>query len=102
MELRFDIPDDLFEKIAEIVVRKLKPLLDNNHPDDDLIFDVKGLCEYLKVSEKWIYERTHLNEIPYIKIKGLLRFRKKDIDRWLNSYHTPAVDTPKRALRAIK
>ncbi len=103
MEIRLNIPDELIEEITHRVVNKLKPLLaKQSDPDSDVIFDVKGLCEYLKVSDKWVYDRTHFNEIPYIKIKGLLRFRKKDIDRWLNSYHTPAVDTPKRALRAIK
>ncbi len=103
MEVKFNIPDELVEEIAQRVISKLMPLLSKqNNPDNDILFDVKGLCEYLNVSDKWVYERTHQNEIPFIKVGGLLRFRKKDIDRWLNSYHTPAVDTPKRTLRAVK
>jgi hypothetical protein len=30
-----------------------------------------------------------------------LRFRQRDIDKWLNSFNIPAVSTPKRILRAI-
>ena len=91
------------ESIAQRVVELLKPILykDGKH-EDDVIFDVRGLAEYLKVSTKWIYERTQFKEIPYQKIKGLLRFRKKDIDRWLNSHSVPAINTPERILRAVK
>ena len=97
MDLRLNIPEALIEKIAQKVIKEIKPLLSNHeNTDNDIIFDVKGLSEYLRVSDKWVYERTHLNEIPFIKVGGLLRFRKKDIDRWLNSYYTPAVDTSKK------
>ena len=74
----------------------MKPLVacSGSTRDMDTIFNVKGLSEYLKVSPKWIYERTHLKEIPFIKVLGQLRFRKKDIDKWLLSYSIPVVDTP--------
>ncbi len=52
-----------------------------------------------KRAKKWIYERTHLKEIPYKKVKGVLLFRKKDIDKWLDTHNVPAVDAPKRAIR---
>jgi len=71
----------------------LKPVVSGNgkHEAEDIIFDVKGLQAYLKVSKKWIYERTHLKEIPHLKINGQLRFKKKDVDKWLNNYHVVAV-----------
>jgi len=97
------IPEELVNQIADKVFDKLKPLISGNGKhEDDVIFDVRGLAEYLKVSTKWIYERTQFKEIPYQKIKGLLRFRKKDIDRWLNSHSVPAINTPERILRAVK
>ena len=95
-------PQDI-EAIADKVIEKLKPLIaDNGRHKEDVIFDVPGLAKYLKVSTKWIYERTQFKEIPYQKIKGLLRFRKKDIDRWLNFHSVPAINSPERILRAIK
>ena len=80
MKAEFETGD--IEAIAQRVVELLRPLLSSNGKhEDDVIFDVRGLAEYLKVSTKWIYERTQFKEIPFKKIKGLLRFRKKDIDR---------------------
>lgn len=92
------------EAIAQRVTELLKPLLSSNgkHEAEDVIFDVKGLCDYIHVSDKWIYERTHLKEIPYLKVNGLLRFRKKDIDKWLSSFNVPTTNTPERILRAVR
>lgn len=102
MKVQFEQED--IQDIALKVVELLKPILSGNgrHEAEDTIFDVKGLCDYLHVSDKWIYERTHLKEIPHLKVNGLLRFRKKDIDKWLNSFNVPAVNTPERILRAVK
>ncbi len=97
-------PEDI-QAIAEKVTEMLKPILvsnGNTKPESDVIFDVKRLQVYLNVSDKWIYERTHLKEIPHIKSKGLLRFRKKDIDKWLNQFNVPTTETHERILKRIK
>lgn len=80
------------EVIAQRVVELIKPILSSNGKKEveDTIFDVRTLAEYLKVSKQWIYERTHLKEIPHLKIDGQLRFRKRDIDKWLNAHSVPA------------
>jgi excisionase family DNA binding protein len=97
------LPQELVNEIADKVIERLKPLLSGTgKAEDDVIYDVKGLCDYLHVSNKWIYERTHLKEIPHLKVNGLLRFRKKDIDKWLNSFNVLAVSTPERILKAVK
>jgi len=80
------------ELIAQRVAEIISPLLlCNNKQDQDEILDVPALVEYLKVSPKWIYERTHLKEIPHIKSGGQLRFRKKSIDKWIDSFGIPAL-----------
>ena len=75
------------EQIAEKVVELIRPMLSSREPrQDDSILDVKGLCEYLKVSKRWIYERTRFHEIPCFKIsKQEIRFNKHDIDQWVQS-----------------
>jgi excisionase family DNA binding protein len=94
--------DDIKE-IALEVLAMIKPLLPTNKAKStDEIFDVKGICNYLKVSDKWIYERTHLKEIPYIKKGGKLMFRKSAIDKWLDLDNVPAVDRPINIIKAIK
>ncbi len=100
MKAELTLPQELVDLIADKVIEKLKPLLSGNgRHEDDTIFSVQGLKGYLHVSDKWIYERTHLKEIPHLKVNGFLRFRKKEIDKWLNSFNIPAAS---RILRAIK
>lgn len=100
MKITLD-PEDI-EAIADKVLEKIKPLLTGQDKEEDTLFDVKGLCSYLHVSEKWVYERTHLKEIPHLKINGLLRFRKSAIDRWLNSYNVPVTSAAKGILQRVK
>jgi excisionase family DNA binding protein len=101
--LKTELEIQEIEAIADKVIEKLKPLLNNGrHDAEDTILEVQGLSECLKVSKQWIYERTHLKEIPHLKIDGQLRFRKRDIDKWLNSYNVPAISTPKRIMKATK
>ena len=92
------------DAVASALIEKLKPFLSYNgrSETDDAIFDVKGLCDYLKVSRQWIYERTHLKEIPHLKIDGQLRFRKRDIDKWLNTFNVRSVSSAERMLKAVR
>jgi excisionase family DNA binding protein len=89
-EINLDV-NELATEITQKILNELKPLLLSKNNQDE-IFDVPSLAAYLKVSAKWIYERTHLKEIPHIKAGGQLRFRKTEIDRWLDSYRIPAVN----------
>lgn len=96
------------EDIRAIVlgtIEGLKPYLSTktSNKDYDIFFDVPGLCEYLKVSSKWIHDRTHLKEIPFYKLSNKqLRFRKKDIDKWLDSLKTPAINEYRGKLRVAQ
>jgi len=96
------LPPELVEEIAGNLFDKIKPLLSQNSSDNnDTLLDVPGLCNYLNVTSKWIHERTHLKEIPYIKLSNKqLRFKKKDIDKWLESLKTPAISEYRGKLKA--
>ncbi|MCX5804394.1 MAG: helix-turn-helix domain-containing protein [Proteobacteria bacterium] len=103
MKIEFEEQDIQF--IAVRVVELIRPLLTANpaRQSEDIIFDVPGLCEYLKVSKKWIHERTHLKQIPHFKGSNkMLRFRKRDVDKWLESLKTPAINDFTGRLKAIK
>jgi len=71
------------ELIARHVVEMIKPLLSTKENNEDILFSVEALADYLKVSAKWVYEHTF--ELPHFKLGGLLRFRKKEIDRVINN-----------------
>ena len=83
---------DLFrEAIREEIGACLRTLAPDHGADT--VLDVPGLCKYLHVTPKWVHERTHLKEIPFYKLSNKqLRFRKRDIDKWLDFLKTPALN----------
>ena len=85
--MKIEIDNSQFiNNIAEKVVERLKPLLNNSHSAmDNELMDVKGLAGYLKVIESWIYEKIHTKQIPFFKAGRFPRFRKKNIDKWLEN-----------------
>ena len=49
----------------------------------DDILTLKDLADYLKISEKTLYGYAQKGKLPGIKIGSAWRFRKADIDDWL-------------------
>lgn len=41
------------------------------------------LCEILEIEKSTLYSWTSKELVPYLKINGLLRFRKSEIVKWL-------------------
>ncbi|OPY66095.1 MAG: Helix-turn-helix domain protein [Syntrophorhabdaceae bacterium PtaU1.Bin034] len=69
------------QTIADKVIEALKPfLIEKSKTQEESIFDIARLCQYLRVSRKWVYERTRFNEIPHVKVGGTLMFRKREIE----------------------
>ena len=102
--MRAEINIDTQEIIREItseVIKAIKPLL-NGKAEDDNIYTVKTLAKRLVVSEKWIYERIQFKEIPFYKIGGHVRFCKREIDHWLNTCKTPAINSLSATFKAVK
>ncbi|MBK9062346.1 MAG: helix-turn-helix domain-containing protein [Acidobacteria bacterium] len=53
-----------------------------NQPGD--ILTIRQLSEYLMVSEKTIYRMLDRNLLPAVRVGAQWRFRKRDIDAWLD------------------
>ncbi len=88
------------EIIAQRVAQLLKPMLSQASKGDasgDSIFTVETLAEYLKVDPTWVYKQVSLKALPYFKSGKYTRFRKRDIDRWVDSQTCGAIPS----LRAI-
>ena len=52
---------------------------------DAEILTVKQVADYLKVTERTIYRLAAAKKIPAFKVGGTWRFRKVDIDRWIEA-----------------
>jgi excisionase family DNA binding protein len=79
-------PQDI-EAIALKVVEMLKPFLKGKGKaqEEDVVFDVPGLAQYLRVDPSWVYKQVSLKNIPYFKNGKYTRFKKSAIDKWIDS-----------------
>ena len=86
--MRIELETSDIERIVKKVAEQLKPLLRNPHDSkDDELMDVKGLAKYLGVEKDWIY--SHVKEIPHYKLGRFPKFRKREIDKWLELQKAP-------------
>jgi PTS system nitrogen regulatory IIA component len=51
---------------------------------DDDILTIEEVAKYLRVSERTVYDWAQKGEIPSGKIGTVWRFKKNDIERWVN------------------
>ena len=95
MKVDLTIPPELVSAIVDDVVARLKPILTGLQTNPPQAVDLMGVAELGKylggVSRDWIYQRTAGNEIPFVKVGRMIKFRRLDIDRWLAKQSTPAV-----------
>ncbi|MCL2410698.1 MAG: PTS sugar transporter subunit IIA [Treponema sp.] len=56
---------------------------------DDDILTLEEVAKYLRVSERTIYDLAQKGEIPAGKIRTAWRFKKSEIDKWVNEKLTP-------------
>ena len=89
-------------EIAKEVMKNLQPIISIVHRDDDPLLTVQTLAKYLRVSPQWIYERVQLKEIPHAKIGKYPRFRKAEIDLWIDSLKIPAANKLSKCLKLVK
>ena len=52
-------------------------------PADDIL-TVREVAELLRVAEKTVYTMARKSEIPAFKVRGQWRFRRRDIDGWID------------------
>ncbi|MCL2244768.1 MAG: PTS sugar transporter subunit IIA [Treponema sp.] len=62
---------------------------------DDDILTLEEVAKYLRVSERTIYDCAQKGEIPAGKIRASWRFKKSEIDKWVNEKLSPPNLNPK-------
>jgi excisionase family DNA binding protein len=58
---------------------------------EESLWRIEDLAEYLAMSAGEVQELVDVIGIPHLKIGKHLRFRKTDIDRWLDSLRSPSL-----------
>jgi excisionase family DNA binding protein len=51
----------------------------------DELITIKDVAEFLQIAEKTIYRMAADGKIPAFKVGGSWRFRRKEIEKWLES-----------------
>src|SRR5919198_5844978 len=69
-------------------------------PTDEVFLTTEEVLEYLQVNLRTVYRLIKAGKIPAVRVGRQWRFRKRDIDAWLESQRPRAVrtqPTPQRA-----
>jgi excisionase family DNA binding protein len=62
-----------------------------NFPSDEIFLTTEEVLEYLQVNLRTVYRLIKAGKIPAVRVGRQWRFRKRDIDAWLDSQRS-AVD----------
>jgi excisionase family DNA binding protein len=60
-------------------------LVPTNFPNDEVFLTTEEVLEYLQVNLRTIYRLIKAGKIPAVRVGRQWRFRKRDIDAWLDS-----------------
>jgi len=71
----------------------------------DRLWGIEDVAAYLGVPVGSIYKMTRKrarNPIPHLKIGGRLRFRRGEIERWLDLWSVSPIETLEKAASAAR
>ncbi len=64
-----------------------------NFPNDEVFLTTEEVLEYLQVNLRTVYRLIKAGKIPAVRVGRQWRFRKRDIDAWLDTQR-PRADRP--------
>ena len=69
---------------------------------DNQFLTVQEVSEYLHIKPATLYSKVESGDIPHYKIGRLVRFKREDIDRWMEDYRRDPSDGDKRVKAILK
>ena len=63
--------------------------------------NIKELAEYLGMKSSTLYFHVENGDIPHYRVGRLIRFRKRDIDHWMEANRRERVDLSKMASQML-
>ena len=77
-----------------------------NFPTDEVFLTTEEVLEYLQVNLRTVYRLIKAGKIPAVRVGRQWRFRKRDIDAWLDSQRPrtdrPSVPVPQMPARSTR
>ena len=68
----------------------------------DSFLSINDLSKYLGIKPKTLYSWVAKGILPHYRIGGLIRFKRKDIDRWVEACRRNGVDITNLKVREIE
>jgi excisionase family DNA binding protein len=65
-----------------------------NFPNDEIFLTTEEVLEYLQVNLRTVYRLIKAGKIPAVRVGRQWRFRKRDIDAWLDAQRPPRERAP--------
>jgi excisionase family DNA binding protein len=65
-----------------------------NFPTDEVFLTTEEVLEYLQVNLRTVYRLIKAGKIPAVRVGRQWRFRKRDIDAWLDSQRPRGLERP--------
>jgi excisionase family DNA binding protein len=69
---------------------------------DNQFLTVQEVSQYLHIKPATLYSKVGGGEIPYYKVGRLVRFKREDIDRWMEDHRRDPSDGDKRVKAILK
>jgi len=70
-----------------------------NLPTDEVFLTTEEVLEYLQVNLRTVYRLIKAGKIPAVRVGRQWRFRKRDIDAWLDTQRTQGGAAPQAPVR---
>jgi excisionase family DNA binding protein len=69
---------------------------------DDGFLTIQEVSEWLHIKPATLYSKVESGDIPHYKIGRLVRFKREDIDQWMEDYRRDPSDGDKRVKAILK
>jgi excisionase family DNA binding protein len=73
----------------------------NNHSDSEYL-GIQKLSEHLEIKVSTLYSLVAQKKIPHYKVGRLVRFKKSEIDFWMEGNKKESIDVSKAARLILK
>ena len=81
---------------------QMEKLPNNNDNGNSEYFDIRGPSKYLEIKVSTLYSLVAKREIPFYRIGRLVRFRKAEIELWMESNKKKCIDISKEARKVLE
>jgi excisionase family DNA binding protein len=63
---------------------------------------INELSEYLNLKRSTLYAKVEAGELPHYRIGRLIRFKREEVDRWMEGHRRESVDPSLRSIQILK